>query len=152
MVKLGEENAVIEIIDAARYLIYLASETGVPMITPLKLQKILYLAQGWHFRWYDRPLFNEQFEAWAYGPVNNGVYQRYKEYGRSKIPASEGFVSEDMIQIEKHTLDVVWSMYGDYTASQLIQLTHEQEPWQKAYSSDGIISNDSIRDYFLSAY
>ncbi len=138
--------------DAAKYIIHLSYESGASKLTPLKLQKLLYLAQGWHYRWEGRPLFPEGFEAWAYGPVNSNIYQVYKQYGRSVIPEHEGFVPQTMEQSEKHTLDSVWAMYGNYGASRLISLTHEQSPWQEAYGSGGVISNDSIRDYFLSAY
>lgn len=138
--------------DAARYLIHLSHKSGVSKLTPLKLQKLLYLAQGWHFRWTASQLFNDCFEAWDYGPVNSSIYQTYKVYGREVIPAFEGSVPNSMNQEEKQTLDSIWNIYGNYAASRLISLTHEQSPWREAYGHGGIISNESIRDYFLSAY
>ncbi|WP_207662233.1 type II toxin-antitoxin system antitoxin SocA domain-containing protein [Anaerobutyricum hallii] len=45
----------------------------------MKLQKILYLSQGWSYVWDDRELFLEEFEAWKYGPVNLEVYQYFKK-------------------------------------------------------------------------
>lgn len=36
---------------------------------PLKLQKLLYLAQGYSYAFYDEPLFADDMEAWVHGPV-----------------------------------------------------------------------------------
>ena len=30
----------------------------------MKLQKLLYFMQGWYLSLYDKPLFDEDFEAW----------------------------------------------------------------------------------------
>jgi uncharacterized phage-associated protein len=35
------------------------------ILTNLKLQKLLYYAQPWHLALNDRPLFDEDFEAWS---------------------------------------------------------------------------------------
>ena len=48
-------------------------------ITPLKLQKILYYAQGYYLAMYDEALFPEDFQAWAHGPANEQIYEKYKE-------------------------------------------------------------------------
>lgn len=39
---------------------------------------------------------------------------------------------------------------SQYTASQLVEITHSQEPWRVAYNRgrNRVISNDSIREYF----
>ena len=41
----------------------------LPRVGILKLQKLLYYCQGWYIAWTDAPLFGEQIEAWANGPV-----------------------------------------------------------------------------------
>ena len=78
------------IMDAAHYLVYLSYHDKRNSLTPLKLQKLLYLAQGWSYVWDNRPLFLDEFEAWQYGPVNLEVYDYFKRYRRSEIPAFEG--------------------------------------------------------------
>lgn len=47
---------------------------------PLKLQKLLYLAQGFSYAFNDKPLFDDDIEAWVHGPVVPIVYNEYKEY------------------------------------------------------------------------
>ena len=75
----------ISIMQAAKYLVYLSYKNKRGAFTPLKLQKILYFAQGWSFVWDDKPLFEGEFEAWQYGPVNTEVYSHFRKYGRGSI-------------------------------------------------------------------
>jgi uncharacterized phage-associated protein len=37
-------------------------------LTNLKLQKLLYYAQGWYLAMHDEPLFDEPLEAWTLQP------------------------------------------------------------------------------------
>ena len=60
----------VDILDAARYLIFLSYGEKKYSLTPLKLQKLLYLAQGWSYVWDNRPVFSDDFCAWQYGPVS----------------------------------------------------------------------------------
>ena len=80
----------VDILDAARYLIFLSYGRRKYSLTPLKLQKLLYLAQGWSFVWDDKEAFSDEFCAWQYGPVNEKVYETFKKYGRTEIPEYEG--------------------------------------------------------------
>ena len=61
----------------ASKFIQLGIDQGRP-ITPMKLQKMLYLAHGIHLAAYDRPLLKEPIEAWSYGPIIPDVYQNFK--------------------------------------------------------------------------
>ena len=60
----------VDILDAARYFVFLSYGRKQYSLTPLKLQKILYLAQGWSYVWDNHAAFPDEFEAWQYGPVN----------------------------------------------------------------------------------
>ena len=52
---------------------------------PLKLQKLLYLAQGYSYAFYDRPLFMDDMEGWVHGPVVPAVYRYYSGYKYNPI-------------------------------------------------------------------
>lgn len=54
-------------------------------ITNLKLQKLLYYAQGYFLAKKDIPLFDEDFLAWEHGPVIRKIYNIYKENGANGI-------------------------------------------------------------------
>lgn len=140
------------IIDAAAYLVYLSYNQKKCSLTPLKLQKLLYLSQGWSYVWDKRALFSEEFEAWQYGPVNTKVYNLYREYGRFEIPESEGSCCKRMSTDEKETLEAVWESYAGYSAFELVELTHEQKPWREAYKNNEYIKNNDIKKFFQSTY
>lgn len=142
----------IDIMDASRYLVFLSYHKLQGSLTPLKLQKLLYLAQGWSYVWDNRPLFQNEFEAWQYGPVNVEVYEYYKRYGRAEIPVSEGRFIPRMDDDARETLDAVWERYCSSSAFELVELTHTQKPWIKAYSDNVGIKNSEIKSYFQSTY
>ncbi|MDR1041446.1 MAG: DUF4065 domain-containing protein [Deltaproteobacteria bacterium] len=54
-------------------------------LTHLKIQKLLYYAQGWHMVYCDLPLFEDNIHAWKYGPVVETVYQLLKHRGKDEI-------------------------------------------------------------------
>ncbi len=151
MVSVDGGSSVVNVLDGARYLIFLSYGKRRHSLTPLKLQKLLYLAQGWSFVWDNVAAFPEVFSAWQYGPVNEEVYEFFKKYGRSEIPESEG-CSELTDENVADTLKAIWSEYGKMTAYALVELTHKQTPWREAYEQGCKISNSSIRAYFQSTF
>ena len=141
----------VDILDAARYLVFLSYRRSKYSLTPLKLQKLLYLAQGWSYVWDNRAAFPDEFEAWQYGPVNEKVYEAFKKYGRSEIPEKEGrnFLKDHDV---RDTLVAIWDEYGKMAAYELVDITHRQKPWKYAYSRGLKITNDSIKKYFQSTF
>ncbi len=73
--------------DVAKYFIARSddSQSG-ELISNLKLQKLLYYAQGLHLALHDRPLFDASIVKWTHGPVVEDIYRRYKSHGSSGIP------------------------------------------------------------------
>ena len=115
-------------------------------ITNLKLQKLLYYAQGYFLAKKDTPLFEEDFLAWEHGPVIRKIYDKYKGNGANGIKYDSDF----KIDIDKETeriLEEVYNEYGQYTAWKLRNMTHEEEPW-KTTPRNEIISKEKIKDYF----
>lgn len=149
--RIGGVISMINIMDAAHYLIYLSYGARSRSLTSLKLQKLLYLAQGWSYVWDNRPLFQDEFEAWQYGPVNAEVYSYFKKYGRNEIPEQEGYEGY-LDKDSRETLDAIWEKYCSYSAFELVELTHKQEPWRNAYPGRATIKNSDIKFYFQSTY
>ncbi|MEN0642253.1 type II toxin-antitoxin system antitoxin SocA domain-containing protein [Alkalicoccobacillus gibsonii] len=125
-------------------------------ISPLKLQKLLYYAQGWYSVLNsDKLIVDEEFEAWVHGPVIRSVYNQFKDYGYRPI---KSYVSEEIKKLdekEKSVLDIIWEIYGQFDAKTLEELTHSENPWINARgklevyeSSDNVISFKSINKYF----
>ncbi len=133
--------------DVAKWLIaYNNSQENADLLTDLKLQKLLYYAQGIAIKYTGKALFNENLVAWDLGPVVPEVYNRYKNYGKNPIDepiAMPNFGDNDVEVILKD----VHEDYGQYSAFKLVEMTHNETPWQET-SKNNIISIDKMREYF----
>ncbi|MGN1014700.1 MAG: Panacea domain-containing protein [Butyricicoccus sp.] len=139
-------------LDIARYVIWYCQEQGY-IVSNLKLQKILYFIQAQFlvFNPEHNPCFREQIEAWTFGPVVPVVYRQYRLYGNAHIPSLDDERDFDVIRIEdRNMIDNVVDQCADYTAAQLVELTHNQTPWMEAYERgrNSIITATAIRSFF----
>lgn len=134
-------------------------------ISPLKLQKLLYFANGYFLAAYDEPLIDRAFEAWDYGPVVPAVYREFKEFRSDEILR---FASEYDRENDEYTpvplpasdsrldrvLEFVWETYGSLSGLQLSDLTHRPDsPWDKTRNEnkgikDADITADKLKEYF----
>lgn len=130
------------------FLARVATEEG-ELISNLKLQKLLYYAQGFHLALYGDSLFNENLEAWNHGPVVPEIYHRFKEYKSSPLPRPDDFDGQKYDNELSGFLDEVYDVYGQFSAWKLREMTHEEPPWKEAYARNrGVISHDSMKKYF----
>lgn len=132
--------------DVANYFIWLAN-TLSGSITNMKLQKLVYYAQGYHLALYDEPLFAEQIRAWDHGPVAPPLYREYSAYGSEAIPSPEGFDVSAYSEREILLLDGVYARLGHFSAWQLREMTHREDPW-KEFHPQGVITQDAMKVYF----
>ena len=58
-------------------------------LTHLKVQKLLYFADGVNLAVNDKPLFKEKIYAWQHGPVVKEVYEKLKVNGNKDIAFDE---------------------------------------------------------------
>ena len=120
---------------------------------PLKLQKLLYLAQGFSFAFNDEALFEDDMEAWVHGPVVKSVYEEYKNYKYSPITINYEIIdfNDDALSI----LNYVKNNFSKFDSKYLENISHNQEPWIMSREgldpderSDKTISKLSIANYF----
>lgn len=75
--------------DVARFFIGFAQEQAEhykgDLMTNLRLQKMLYFAQGYHLAQYGKPLFDDEIEMRHNGPFVPVVYNVYSKYGSTGI-------------------------------------------------------------------
>lgn len=151
--------------EVANFFLEKSRKDGVP-VTPMKLIKLIYLAYGWALGAEDIKLFDERIEAWKYGPVIPSIYHEFKHFGSAPIidflsQRYEAFDDKDAYapKISKDdsdvldVLDLVWDLYKDKSATELMILTHEKDaPWEKVWSKhkfeNSEIPPDSIRTYY----
>lgn len=153
----------------ANYFLELADKEDAK-ITPLKIQKLVYIAHGWYLALYDEPLVEDELaEAWEYGPVFPSIYHEFKHFGGDPINESaieleynefleEWKVREPCIDLrDKKTqsfLNHIWKLYKEFSGGQLSSLTHEEgTPWEKTRKEKGAIrnahiENQDIREYY----
>lgn len=132
---------------------YIVNKLGT--ISTMKLQKLVYYAQAWSLVWDEQPLFQEKVEAWANGPVVRDLFYFHRgQFSVSSIPIGNPDLLND---IQKETVDAVLEFYGNKSAQWLIDLSHQEKPWQEArrglapnIASNRIISLDYIAEYYSS--
>ena len=61
-------------LDIAKWFINATDRDSGDAITHLKVQKLVYYAQGWAMAYLGSPLFEEDIQAWAHGPVVPSVW------------------------------------------------------------------------------
>ncbi|MDQ1637556.1 MAG: hypothetical protein QOF62_895 [Pyrinomonadaceae bacterium] len=133
---------------AAYFLAKAAQEDG-EFISNLKLQKLLYYAQGSHLALDKGPLFPESTSAWNHGPVVTSVYHKYKEFGASPLSPPEDFDVSQYSEELQEFLDEVYSVYGQFSAGKLRKMTHEEPPWIEAFENNrGTISRETMKTFF----
>ena len=133
---------------AQRFLAMQEEDAG-DLISNLKLQKLLYYAQGLHLAWKGTPLYSEQIEAWQHGPVIPDVYHAFKQYQGKPIPIEEACTASPIQDEEvKDFLNEVYDVFGQYSAWKLRNMTHEEDPYREAEMTGGIISSASMQRYF----
>lgn len=121
---------------AADYLICEMRERG-ELLTPLKLQKLIFYADAWSMALRGQELTNERFQAWVHGPVAVSQYHRFKEYQWRPIDAE--ISKPDLLADIRNHLDEVIDVFGSETAVALERMTHNERPWIEArngYSDD----------------
>lgn len=129
-------NNNIPVEDVARFILCLALENG-DRITNLKLQKLLYYAQAWFLvNNNNQLLFEEDIIAWQYGPVVLSIYEKYKNFGRQPIEIECNIESDfkDMSISIKHYLTEFCEVFFRFSATELVGMTHQEEPWIEAIS------------------
>ncbi|MCS3839524.1 putative phage-associated protein [Pseudomonas sp. JAI111] len=138
-------------IDAAKFFLAQANEDAGDLVSNLKLQKLVYYAQGFHLAVFDRPLFDEQIEAWTHGPVVPSVYHHYKQHGSGSIPFPTDFDANVFSVQQMDLLNEVQQIYGQYSAWRLRELTHEEAPWKNNFKPGAVsleIPVEEMRTFF----
>lgn len=167
-------NKIFSSMDIANYIVeHVNSTLRKNNLTPIKLQKILYYVYVECLVNYNIRIFDEQIEKWKFGPVVSNVYHSFKIHGTSHIEApigtykfsdsADGGFSFELIPFDKENVELspytqlinsTIEKYIDKGPFELVDLTHQEEPWKKCEDqilsgAKGLIYSDQeILDYF----
>lgn len=143
-----------KVLDVCQYVIDYSNEKEYG-ISNLKLQKILYFIQAYFLiNQPSRCCFDDRIEAWDFGPVVPKAYRKYKQFGGSDIPTIMDFEKTDsndcIADADKNLIKTVIDKFADYSATDLVGLTHKQSPWIDAYipHMNREITPEAIKEYF----
>lgn len=133
---------------ANKLLVKAANVCGGDLMSNMKLQKMLYYEQGYHLAVFNTPLFDDDIEAWMYGPVVPCVYEHFKHHGSGGIQPEDKepiCLNED----EEDLFNEVFDAYVDFSAYGLMRKTHEETPWRKTTTGPGnVISQNKMTEFF----
>jgi uncharacterized phage-associated protein len=151
------------IFDPAQIANYLIERQ--PNLTPMALQKLIYIAHGYYLAAMGKPLLDETVEAWQWGPVIPSLYHKLKAFGSapvtSRLKGEDGEMDAGETEDSNVNalLDKVLQEYGSIPAYKLMAITHLPDgPWQTVVEEckknyGGLpkskeIDNEIIRQYY----
>ena len=141
----------------ANAFIELSKQDNIP-VTNMKLQKLVYIVQGFSLVLLRKPLFTDDIRALKWGPVIMSLYNKVKHFGNQPIdkiiPLSDEELTidiNDRQSVETVLIKFVWERYKNYSAAQLSSITHKQgTPWSLVWKDDeyAVIPNDLIQSHY----
>ena len=156
---------VYNVLDVCRHVINYSNDKDYG-ISNLKLQKVLYFIQAYFLISTRERCFKEKIEAWDFGPVIPEAYREYKQFGSGDIPTISYVIDfndeniwdskvrkykdDTIASVDKIRIEAVVDKFSDYSATDLVSITHRQAPWKKAYQQgkNNEITIDAIKEYF----
>ncbi|QHJ76282.1 MAG: hypothetical protein [Caudoviricetes sp.] len=142
-------------------------------VTPMKLQKLTFLAYGYYLTAIEKlgetekPLITERmerFQAWPYGPVSPCLYDEFKEFGGNVITRVATYPTpqngrinytpvpsaDDNDPLLKLIIDYVWTTYKSWNAYQLSELSHQSGwAWERIRQAFPGFQNTDIPDSYI---
>lgn len=138
------------VFDVAKYILHKQGR-----MSTWKLQKLCYYSQAWHLAWTGNPIFEEDFEAWANGPVCPELFHAHQ--GKFFVNEND-FVrgnADDLDVDARDSINVVLNDYGEMEPYDLRELSHREAPWVNARGGipDGekcstVITKESMGEYY----
>ncbi len=128
------------------------AESESKSLTNMKLQKLVFISQGYALAILGHPIYYHNTHAWQWGPVVPKLYKSLQKYGRDFV--TEPLEAEDTLESGSEEMEVikaVWEGYGHLTGNQLSALTHKKNtPWSITWESDqfGVIPEPLIAEHY----
>lgn len=144
--------------DLADYIVK-KSNNDKKLVTNLQLQKILFYIQRYFIVNKNKVIFEDDIEAWKFGPVVPPVYYEYSSYGslpifqiNNDVKDVKKILKEKLNDAELEIIDNIIEEKREKNAWDLVAETHKPGgSWDRIYNDlsnfTKIISNEDIKKY-----
>ncbi len=136
---------------AIEAILYLANKR--PSIDKMSLYKFLFFADIEHLNRYGRPIFGGYYVAMPKGPVPSQISDMLEHENNNEfniidymITATRESNTDYLSSSDMEVLDQIYGKYGNYSAPQLSDLSHEHPAWINARKSNKFRNNNRL-DY-----
>jgi uncharacterized phage-associated protein len=124
-------------VEVANAFLELAQKEGISL-TNMQLQKLVYIAYGFFAAVFNTPMFDDEIQAWSFGPVIPNLYHNLKKYGAGEVSSllqTDTTIEKD--SPEMRIIENVWGSYKEYSAQELSDLTHQDgTPWSAVWKKE----------------
>ena len=129
-----------KILNVAEYIFKECYRVTGELIDEMKLQKRLYFSQRETLAILNKPLFNEEFEGWKYGPISREVRTVFTKDGINTD-------TEDIKSENKYIINNVILEYGSLASWKLSEISHKEVSWLNSRKDlkDGENGNRKIK-------
>jgi uncharacterized phage-associated protein len=132
----------------ANYFLDLA-DAECEKLDPIKLQKLVYYAVGWHAGYTGARLIDEEVKAWPSGPIIASLYYAFIDFGLDPIT---GRARENLVVVPvpdspdvQSFLRNVWNAYRGFTTRKMSEMSHALDtPWDKTVQNSHGVQNMTI--------
>ncbi len=141
-------------VSVANSIIKLAKARNITNLTPMKLQKLMYFAQFWYVKKFNKFLINDWFSRWEFGPVIPSIYHQLKYYGSNPVNNYIWLLSANneaivyMIDNNPNAWDFlnkVLDTYGNLDGVSLLAITqHDNSAWSRGEIGTAITKQDIL--------
>lgn len=137
------------------------AQKNFEVVSPMKLQKLVYIAHGWYLAFYGKKLVEDPIEAWQYGPVIRSLYFETQKFGSQPVSEYYTILDPDTLvrvipyvnEMDMGFLRIIWKAYGKYNAHELVNITHKEDtPWSRTYKKNHrnlVIDTEEIREHYM---
>ena len=133
-------------LSVARELVKLSASGPEPdPLTGLRLQKLLYYAQGWSLSIQGANLFAEPIQARRTGPAIRAVQGALPR--GAEMASKKAFADAPPLKKEEAAfVNAVWEAYRPFSAGRLAEMMQAEVPWRDADSEK--IDDRALADWF----
>lgn len=144
-------------ITVANWFIAKDMTEGDDKVCPIRVQKLVFLAYGWHLALTEKPLIREAPLARSWGPYFQLLLNEITEsfcWNSTGSTLLEGQLSGEKVSPDlEDFLDKIWEVHNKFSSVQLSRLvTYPDSPWQQTLNNNPGREHIQIPDSLIQVY